>query len=340
MRARAILFTVFCVLTLLLSFGCGKSVNEQERQFLILQGALAFQHAALKDHHQALEQFAAGSAREKFQSFDQKIWNFTDPRIGWSYFMNVAVVTPGNMASNTPVIAFYNPWSDVFLLTAWDLDKSGPKIVDAEMLMGDFVRNKGTPPFQPSPAWLRSRNFKPLAVGEATAGAIRAFESAFSKPTAANWRKAIPNLDDAQLVTDLNYAGASLLMNTNFVEIDEVRNTQPDEDPRMAPMRTASVKALAAARSGKIQEVLNSASETIPAVRDALAEMPPKSFGSLRASSYLLGNESSLVFLVPTEGSGFFVSFLFKGKSKKLKLARIDLVDYARMYALTPAPES
>lgn len=299
---------------------------------------MAFRQSALADIQGALDQFADKGAREKFETFNRRIWNFTDSKIGWSYFMNVSLVTPGNVESKSPVISYYNPWSDVFLLTAWRLEDSGPRIVDAEMLMGDFVRNKGGLPFKPSPAWLRMNTFKPTAVGDATALAVRAFESAFSGKTSGNWRRTIPNLEDSKLVTELNYSGVSLLLATNLTEIDEIRRAQKDEDPRMNAMRAVSVKALDAARSGKIREVLKSADETLPVVQDALAQMPPQNFKSLRAASYLLGKESAVMFLVPTDGAGFFVSFLFKGKPNKLKLARIDLVDYSRFYALTPAP--
>ncbi len=332
-------FILSCVIIALLWAGCGSKLTQKDRQFLVGQGVLSLRQAGLYDLSPALEKFATPEAIRKFQAFDKKIWNFTNPKVGWSYFLNTSIITFGNMEGKNPVVAFYHPWSDVFLLTSWQVDGDGPKIADAEMLMGDFVRNKGEPPFVPAPAWLRMKTFKPAAVGDATAGAVRDIEAVFSKGS-GNWRKAIPALEDRELVTEVNYAGVSLLLLTNLTEIDEIREPLPGEDPRLAPMRAASVKALELARSGKIRDVVKSADETLPAVREALARIPPGNFASLRAISFLLGRESSMVFLVPTEGSGYFVSFLFRGKPNKLKLTRIDLVDYARMYALNRASEN
>ena len=325
-----------CIIAATAPSGCSRKFPAEEQRFLIFQGAMAFRQSALPDIQGALDQFATPEAIKKFDAFNQKIWDFTDPKIGWSYFLNTSVIVFGNLEGARPVAAFYHPWSDVFLLTSWKLDKDGPKMTDAEMLMGDFVRNKGGPPLEPSPLWVRARMFKPAAVGLEAGESVRAFEALYPKKIGGDWREQIPNLGDPEVVQDLNYAGVSLLLAQNVAEIQEFSRPSKDEDVRLAAVRKETAKLLNSGKQGKLKSLLAGAQETLPAANNALLQIPPETFSTYQPVSFLLGSDACVVFLAPTGSADYFISCVFKGKDSKQKLARVDLVSYAIMYREDP----
>jgi len=319
--------------------GCGGEkvrYSQKDRELIVADGVRSFRQEALHNIGPALEQFATPQAAKKFAAFDQKIWDFADPISGWSYFLNTSVVAFGNLEGENPVAAFYHPWSDVFLLTSWQVGDDGPKIVDAEMLMGDFVRNEGGPPLSPSPLWVRAPMFKPLAVGVEAGESVRAFERLFSGRIDGNWRNQIPNLDDPEIVEQANYAGVSLLLAQNIAEIEEFCRPAKDDDARLGAVRRETAKLLASGKQGKLKSVLAGAQETLPAARQALLGIPPETFSTYRPVSYLLGKDACVVFLAPTASADYFMSCVFKGKDSKQKLARVDLVSYEVLYRETP----
>jgi hypothetical protein len=337
MNAARVLFTLGCVIILSLFAGCGGKLTQEDRDLLLRQAVLSLRQTALADLQPALGQFATAEAIRKFGAFDQKIWDFTDPKVGWSYFMNTSVIAFGNASGEHPVVAFYHPWSDVFLLTSWKVDENGPKMVDAEMLMGDFVRNEGELPLESSPLWVRVQMFKPLAVGLEAGESIRAFETLYPAQIAGKWRGQIPALADRELIEGPNYAGASLLLARNVAEIQEFSTAEKDEDARLGAIRKETARLLVAGSKGKLETILKGAGETLPAAKDALLRIPPETFSTYRPVAFLLGEDGCVVFLAPTGSADYFLSCVFKGKGAKQKLARLDLVSYAVMYQQGPA---
>jgi hypothetical protein len=337
MNANRILFTLFCVIILGLAGGCGSKLTQKDREMLLSQAVLSLRQTGLQDIRPALDQFATPEAAAKFAGFNQKIWDFADPKVGWSYFLNTSIIALGNASGKEPVVAFYHPWSDVFLLTSWKVDQNGPKITDAEMLMGDFVRRGGAMPLDPSPLWVRARMFKPLAVGLEAGQSVRAFETLYPAAIKGGWREQIPNLDDRELVEELNYAGASLLLARNVAEIQEFSVAGKPDDARLGAIRKETARLLDAGRKGKLEAILKGADETIPAAKNALLQIPPGTFATYQPVSFLLGEDACVVFLAPTGSADYFVSCIFKGKGAKQKLARLDLVSYAVMYQEGPA---
>lgn len=336
---RSLFFTHGCVIILLLLSGCGVEkvhFTSKDRQLLLADAVLSFRQRGLHDLQPALEQFATPKAAEKFATFDRKIWDFANPTAGWSYLLNTSVIAFGNLEGENPIVAFYHPWSDVFLLTSWQVDAEGPRIADVEMLMGDFVRNRGGPPLPPSPLWVRMPMFKPLAVGIETSESVRAFEQIFPVKIQGDWRKQIPNLGDPDLVEEVNYAGVSLLLAQNIAEIEEFSRAGKDDDVRLAAVRKETARLLDSGKEGKMKSILAGAQETLPAARQAMLRIAPETFSTYRPVSFLLGSDACIVFLAPTGSADYFISCVFKGKNSKQKLMRVDLVSYAVLYREGP----
>src|SRR3989338_2197368 len=101
-----LVLTLICTISLGLVNGCGNKFTPEGRALLVGQGALSLRQAGLRDIRPALEQFATAEAIRKFDAFDEKIWNFTNPKVGWSYFFNTSVIAFGNASGKKPVVAF------------------------------------------------------------------------------------------------------------------------------------------------------------------------------------------------------------------------------------------
>jgi hypothetical protein len=294
--------------------------------------AALFRNAALIDYRRALAEFASSDVLDQFRQLDENVWVDVDPRIGWSYFVNVSIVTLAGAESERPLVAFYNPWCDVFLITAWQMQGEVPQIADAELIMGDWVRTPGQFPSQPVPQWLRGTFYKPAALGLSAAESIAAFRSVFAHSDGGSWRRQLPGIDDEATRVEFNYAGVALLLADGIDRVDVFRQASPDEDPRLATLRQETRKTLALAASGKIKDALSSLPDVSTEVRQALEATPPDSFKTLAVVSTVLSRDRSVVFLAPAFNADLCLALVFEDGSDGLSLRRIDLVCFEAIY--------
>ncbi len=108
----------------------------------VLRAASRFQRTVLTDYSMALDQYATKDGRKKFEVLNKHLWADTEPPVGWFFFMNVSMVTMAGVQGEKPLIVFYNPWCDAFLITVWEARKDRPQtqMVDVEMVKGDWIR--------------------------------------------------------------------------------------------------------------------------------------------------------------------------------------------------------
>lgn len=304
-----------------------------ERLKKVLRGVFAFRQLAIGDYRKALSEHATEETRKKFESLDRHIWPAISPLIGWSFFMNLSVLTVSGAQGTSPLVAFYHPWTDLYLVTQWETRKGEARMVDAEILMGDWIRNKGKPPFAATPAWLRSDIFRPAALGIAAAEAVKAFEDVFPVASAVQaWRERLSLREHEEALVRYNYAVAAYQLLANLIVIDEYRVAVKEEDPSLTSLRDKTAKVLKLAVDGKMKGLLKSADETLPEVQKILLKMPGETFKTLRVVYIVAGKDASLVFLAPLSNPDYCISFLLKGKAGRQTLKRIDLVYYKGIY--------
>jgi hypothetical protein len=152
----------------------------EARADAVLRGVRKFRQVAVMDHEFALSMYAAPRVVEQFRHLDRYVWQAGSPRVGWSYFLHTSVLTAAGADGDTPLVAFYNPWADVFLVTAWQVVDGTPRMIDADLLAGEWIRRLSPPPFDLTPAWRRGDLFRPAALGLAVAESLQAFEALFS----------------------------------------------------------------------------------------------------------------------------------------------------------------
>ena len=276
-----------------------------------------FKDIMLVNPEEALTLYADQEAKRKFSSFNDHVWLATTPQIGWSFFMSVAVHAVGNAKSQQPLVAFYNPISDIFLITAWRMDKELPRMVDAEVLMGDWVR-AGSPTLSLIPFWLRKDMFKPAALGSSVAEAITAFERIFPAASDTYWRKKLRVLENRQLLVDVNYPAVAIMLLNSLAIIDKFRTAEQSDNPRLASCRNMTISTVRLAVQGHINKLLVSADETLPETRAILKNLKPGWFRTLEAVAVFTGNDGCLVFLNQVYDASGSLSLFFSGKGDKL----------------------
>lgn len=314
--------------------------REQERLEYLFGAASNFKKISMDDYRRALSVYASSAAVERFSELNRRFWDVVDPQTGWAYFFSASVTAFGGVDGEKPLAAFYNPWCDLYLVTVWELRDGAAFIKDVEMLMGDFVRNKGKAPFDIVPMWLRADLFKPESVGAVTARSILKFEEAFApQGDFGDWRAVLPGLRDRKALEKINYGGARLLLLQNLRNISQYSAPSPGENKRLSILRETANKGLGLASAGKMKTLLATADQTMKEARQKLLEIPPEWFRSLAPVAYYAGGDGGFVFMVPASGAGYCVSFMIKdpkgekfGQSASGVIKRIDIVVYASVY--------
>lgn len=299
----------------------------------LLEAAGNFRLQALENYQQALASYADSSVLKKFKKLNAALWPTNDPKIGWAFFFNGALICPGTSWAEGAAVAFYHPWSDVFLVTIWNRGKEQKlKISDIEVLMGDFIRKKGKPVFEPSRLWTREDRYRPVAVGIGATESILAFEEIFAgaQGKKQSWRKEIKSLNDPKTL-EANYFGAGALLMENFAEMAELLDISKKND-KGAALRPKLGEFMGKAQNGQIEKILKEATETMPAAREAIRKIPPEDWHRFLLTTFIPGEEESLVMLVNGDNPDIYLSLLYTKKRNIFRLQRIDLLSFLVFY--------
>lgn len=297
---------------------------------VLLTAVSRFKELSLGNYERALLMFGTDQVAAKFRQLDEAIWTDTPPRVGWSYFMSSSVHAIGAAGRKQPLVAFYNPWSDVFLITEWRLDEDMPRLVDAELLMGDWLR--GGDDLNPIPHWLRTDLFKPDALGASVAESIQQFENQFRADGQARWREHLPVLNTQQLLVEVNYPAVALMLLTNLQSVHEFRSVKPKVNALKASCRRLAIEAVRTGAKGQFTSLRASATDTLAPTWTVLKDLDAQWFRTLEAVTVLTGSDGCMVFLSPVFDARASLSLFFKGSKGDLKLQRIDVINYAGYY--------
>jgi len=301
----------------------------------LLETAAEFRELMLSDYTAAIERYATADGKQRLAKLDGLMWPATPPRLGWSFFMSTSIATAGALSGPRPAVAFYHPWSDVYLVTEWEVagtDDGSPQLVDAEALMGDWLRTDGSPPFSPIPAWVRSTLFKPAALAMTAAEAVAAFEAAVPLASEDGWRSRLPRGDGGKPLEQYNRAGVPLLLAASLHNLGTYHTPCEGEDPRLAPLRQA-VAGLLDGSSGGDRKPLLLGRDTLDETTKVLRDLPDEIFAAFRPVSVVLGNKDLIIFLACLQQSDLVLSLVFETDAMgRQALRRVDLVSYGQAY--------
>ena len=298
----------------------------------LLNAVLDFQQLALTDRKVAVSKFGSAKAFRLFDRFDASVFSMTDATSSWSYFFNTAVFAFGAPHPPRQVVAFYHPWSDVFLLTDWEESSGRFRIADAEFVVADWIRHGNPASIDPAPAWLRSAGFGPLALGISVGQSIAAFEKVFLEKSGKGFRETVPDLKKTGLVSEPNYrlvASRLLYFMSKIEKLGEAR----EEDREMNALWSETLRVAEKAAGGDWDGIFKTADKTLPTTKYFLKKLSPEAFRYVVIADYYIKKDGWLVFLVPVFDTGYCFSLSFEpDATNRMQVKRIDFIGYSTFY--------
>lgn len=296
----------------------------------LVPAILDFRQMSLFDYRKALQQYATPETIKHFDTIDKKIWGMRPAKDGWSYFMTVSAYVFGGIKGDKPIVGFYNPWVDLFLITAWEVHDDTVRMIDAELLTGDLLREGKT--INTVPHWLRINQFKPAALGLSVAASIQSFEKHFPVEPISDWRKKPRALSRKLARKNIDYSTAAQMLVDNFSVVLRFHCALKDENPRITSARSRMKEFVKKASAGQIEQLIKAAAGTMAEQRKVLEQLPPSWYKELNVVSAVVSDRATLVFLAPTYSPGACLSLLLKGEPQTQKIVRIDFVYYQGIY--------
>nr|WP_320050424.1 hypothetical protein [uncultured Desulfuromonas sp.] len=297
----------------------------------LMFAANRFKTLAQQDFPLAIMTFADTRALAELHEIDQTLWSPEQSIPGWALFWAGAVQLQVPPTAQCSVVGFYNPFDDTILLTAWQKQKNDDlfHIVGAELLMGDWLRT-ATSEFDLAPKWLRHKAFLPTMLGLSVAETICAFEHVFSNTAMTSWRSALPVLNPA-FDKQLNYHSVTMMLNDHFLNALEF-NSPADDNLTVQTCNKLTAELLSAAEEGRLTRLLPYADLTLPNTLRRLESVPSQWYRGLQTSYYLQTDSGCQVYLTSPESGANCLVFSFQGQDERLRLRRVDLVDYQFFY--------
>jgi hypothetical protein len=300
----------------------------------LLRAAAEFRALALRDFDGALARFATPEARSAWLAWQGELWPTTTTRAGWSFFFGTSVWTATGVDDAAPRVAFYHPWSDVWLLTEWSAPGGAPRLSDAAIVLGDWLRGEGAT-FELAPAWLRLEAFAPAALARATAEALRGFELASAAAAAGRpLGPADPGLATA------NRTGAALLLAAAVRSARDLALPRAGEPARLTALRGAAAATLSRVRAGELARLAAAAPETLAATRRAIEALPRFDPRWVPIHALAVDEGRAFVFAGDPADGDLVLSLLYDDSGGDPRLRRVDLLTHSQAYRALYPPET
>ncbi len=270
------------------------------------------------------DDFATKKARKKIKKLNRQIWDDYDIDCGWSYFFSTALFDVAKPNSEAPVVGFYHPWSDTWVVTQWQVGQI-PRITDVAVLCGDWVRRRGMGPLDIRPDWLRRDGFRVEQLARATAESIDVFDRVLCEPI--SWREALRLDVREDFLMEANTLTASRNLLQGCLRASELAVGDP-EQPALQELIEATTQFLDAGRSGRIAPVLKAAGKTSPDSAKLLGNVTPDAFATLVPTYWLADPQGAIALFVPETNPDFCIALSYERENKTLRLLRADFLHF------------
>lgn len=282
------------------------------------------------------DRFLAPEARGQLDAISRQVWQ-DDADLGWSYFFGRSLFEIARPTSPNPLVGFYHPWSDVWMLLEWQTQPE-VKVTSVEFVCGEWLRRRGEPPLDPRADWLRRDGFRVEQLARAAIDNLDEFNRlAYGKPA---WREALRLEEHKQLIEAVILPAAAVRLLGACLRADELAlGTDAFEEsqgppPVLVRLIESCRRFLAAGRDGKAGFFIDLAAGTSPAAAELLQEMPADAFAQLVAVYWLADDQWAQAYLVPDHNPDFCLALTYKQADGRLQLARIDLVHFPSVAAV------
>ena len=300
------------------SGGC--TPGSAARQQRLAEAVEKFHTLARTDPGSALSRYQTPECAEKFAPTYKA---FKD----WASVLRPTTYETTFVGPDDALVLFYNPWSDIGLITLWQPVGSSLGITDSELVPGDCIRNRGKPPFSLRRHWLRMDELPVLAVAKSTYQTLVAFQKAFEPASGealgspTQWRQRLGGLLNPE-IRDAGVLNAAIMLSMTFDDLRKYRL-----DPKLAPVRKATEATLALLKAGRQDEALRTADRMNAAARKELAVDMTAHWGEMKVVAIADVATMTFVFLDSDAEGGLFASFFFHKQPGGAVLKRIDFMD-------------
>ncbi len=259
---------------------------------------------------------------KSINSLNRNIWPEEDIDSGSSYFFSLSMTSIGRLNSRQPVVGFYHPWSDVWLITQWQKDPA-PHIISVEMLLGEWLRNMGSEPFDLIPAWLRGKGFRTEQLAKSVAENIQKFDDIVHGEIA--WQKTLDISERNPLTTELNYPAASNAL--LFSWIRAIDSSSADSgDPFLNSLVQAGMSVIEVGKRGEIGKAIALAPGTSRHTQQTLNNLDPDLFALMSPVYWTADDKAATLYMTPGSNSDFCLTLRYIRSSARPQLDRVDLL--------------
>jgi hypothetical protein len=277
--------------------------------------AEAFRITAAADFPRALLTYGAPQTNLKFVNLAKDMWPGSDGAQGLELFFSTALVDVARADQPTATVAYYQPWSDVMVLTSWSKGQDGRyRIGAADVVLGAIARG-AKPPYPTSRAWQTANVYAPEAVGQINAQTTKAFEAAY----APNGPGLVDKLDPR--VREAMPAIAAMPLAEFRLEILPLIDGGAAEPLRLW-------RQVRAAALGGPQPFDGDRARAIAALR----KLDPKVRASMAPVALMRTDRSTLVILASRIDPDLFLAMQLENKGGQMSLRQLTLLSFQSFY--------
>lgn len=274
------------------------------------------------------------AAARRLEELNRQFWGEEAGEV-WSSFFARSLFDIGRPASSAPLVGFYHPWGDAWLLVEWQVHPE-VKITGLELVSGEWVRRRGEPPFDLRPDWLRRDGFRVEQLARAAVENLRELPAlAYGKKP---WREAL-QLDRHRQQLDeihapalaVNVLGAMLRAEELALGAEAFEKAPPAV---LEQLIESCRRFLASGTEGKAGFFAELAESTSPATAETIGKLAPEVFRQLAPAYWLADADWAEAMLVADHNPDFCLALTYKRHERRLQLTRVDLVHFPSVAAV------
>lgn len=211
------------VLLLLFSMGISPGIGgevkieEPAPEYIhdLMISAVSFRKSILTNYAETLGQYVSTDILPWFNQFGNNLWAGIPPEMVWQRLFLDSQILITNI-KNSPLVIYYSVWPDVYIITEWQMAKGVPKIIDAEIVSGDYFRLSRSEDIKSTPLWSRSTPYLLSSIGSSVSVSLKEADAVFLDNISRNWRR-VGGLEDTadnhKLMASRSFARENVLSN-------------------------------------------------------------------------------------------------------------------------------
>lgn len=287
------------------------------------------------DGQSGWDAFLTPHARRRLGELDREIWG-EESDLGWSYFFARSLFEIGRPTSDAPLAGFYHPWSDVWLVTEWQVEPE-PKVTAVELLCGEWVRRRGESPMDFRPDWLRRDGFRAEQLARAVVDNMQTFERLALEERPL--REALRLDEQREVLDEINIPAVSVqLLGAYMRSMELALGEKAFDDERPMPpvlgqLMQSCDRFLTAGSEGNAAFFVELAADTSPSAAELIGGIAPDAYKQFTPAFWLADDAWAQAYLVPDQNSDFCLALTYKRVENRLQLTRLDLVHFPSVAA-------